>query len=164
MRSVFTMLFFLSLSCSAYAQEFVREHTYVASDEDSKNDSRTAALRQMQIELLSEVGVYLESELLVRNTAYSKKVLENLKLLSAGVTRISIYQEKWDGRIYYIKAAMDIDVKDTLEKLRNAIKERSETKKLKRQLIVEKRKTMKLQSKLKLYQLPKGMIHWSEYP
>ncbi len=66
MNKVIALLFFLSMSCNAYAQEFIREHTYRASDDDSKNDSRSAALKQMQIGLLSEIGVYIESEMLMK--------------------------------------------------------------------------------------------------
>lgn len=58
------LLFFALCGGAAQSQEkvFVREYTYTASEDDSKNSAKARATARMRKELLREVGEYLESE------------------------------------------------------------------------------------------------------
>jgi hypothetical protein len=55
---ILLVLFIPSLT-SAETKIFTKEYTYHAGDEDSKNSSRTIALREVKRLLLEELGTYL---------------------------------------------------------------------------------------------------------
>ena len=66
---IFLILSFLLSANSSFAETktFIKEYTYHAGDEDSRNSSRTIALREVKRLLLEELGTYLESETEVKN-------------------------------------------------------------------------------------------------
>jgi hypothetical protein len=66
---LFLILSFLLFANSSFAETktFIKEYTYHAGDEDSRNSSRTIALREVKRLLLEELGTYLESQTEVKN-------------------------------------------------------------------------------------------------
>tara|TARA_B100000315_G_scaffold246269_1_gene273366 strand:- start:2244 stop:2942 length:699 start_codon:yes stop_codon:yes gene_type:complete len=121
-------LLLIPLQC--FSEEFVREHTYHAGDDDSKNDSRRNALEQIQLELLAEVGVYVQSEWELRENEEERIVSEEIEAITAGITETEILHESWDGFLYRIEAKMEVDIKDARKRLNQVIKERKKRKKL----------------------------------
>ncbi|HQQ88071.1 MAG TPA: hypothetical protein PLA72_08735 [Smithellaceae bacterium] len=79
-RSIITAVCFVSvfISCfifsaaNAETKTFIKEYTYQAGDEDSKNACRIIALREAKRLLLEELGTYLESETEVKNFQMTK--------------------------------------------------------------------------------------------
>ena len=114
----FVLALLITDSSSAELKTFIKEYTYQVSDYDSKISSRTIALEQVKRLLLEEVGTYLISETDVRNFKLAK---DKITTLTAGIVQTEILDEKWDGKIYYLKAKMSIapqDVTKFLEELR----------------------------------------------
>jgi tetratricopeptide (TPR) repeat protein len=93
-------------SVCAQEKTFIKEYTYAASDLDSKVSSRTIALEQVKRLVLDELGTYLKSETEVKNFQLTS---DQLTAFSAGIIKISVIDEKWDGRTYYIKAQIIAD-------------------------------------------------------
>jgi len=113
----------------AFAQTrvFVEEYTYQASEADSRLSSRVMALEQVKRILLEKLGTYLESETEVKNFQLTK---DQIVILSAGIVRAEIVEERWDGKTYYLKSLETILLSICLEhekriaEILNRLKER----------------------------------------
>ena len=79
---------------------FQKEFSYQSSEADSKLSSRAIALEQVKRLLLEELGTYLESETEVKNFQLTK---DQIIVLTAGIVRAGIIDERWDGKTYYLK-------------------------------------------------------------
>ncbi|BCK87356.1 hypothetical protein MIZ01_1134 [Sideroxyarcus emersonii] len=113
------LLFSLSIvSCSTFAVEetYIREYTYQASEVDSKVSSRTLALQQVKTLLLQELGTHV-SAIVSQQTSSDGMNLNkvDIETLSAGVVKIDILEEKWNGSEYYLKAQIKADPNDVLK-------------------------------------------------
>jgi tetratricopeptide (TPR) repeat protein len=115
---------FLLCSCvaahvvSAEEVTFQKEYTYQASEADSKLSSRTIALEQAKRLLFEELGTYLESKTEVKDFQLTK---DQITAVTAGIVKVNIIDEKWDGKIYYLKANITTDpalVAKSIDKLR----------------------------------------------
>ncbi|MEI6222917.1 MAG: tetratricopeptide repeat protein [bacterium] len=110
---------------------FDKEYTYQAGDEDSKHSSRVIALREVKRLLLEELGTYLESVTEVQNSMLTR---DQITTLTAGIVQTEIVNEKWDGKVYWLKAKIEADpdsvIKsiDTLRKNRKQVAELEELK------------------------------------
>ncbi len=127
----FIISFIILINSTLFAQEktFIREYTYRASDYDSKVTSRTNALEELKLLLLEEVAVFIkrevistQNETLIKDNedikeTYSKKIV----VLTAGITRIVVLDEKWTGYEYWIKAEITIDENDINKKIKKII-------------------------------------------
>ena len=130
-RIVFSIAWiFISFNATLVSAEvvtFEEEYIYQASEYDSKVSCRTLALEQVKRLLLERLGTYLESETQVKNFQLTR---DQIVILTAGIVRSEILDEKWDGKAYYLKAriaADPLDVARTLEILRQ---DRQKTKEL----------------------------------
>ena len=132
LSNAFVFFFIFSSLSFAETKTFVEEYTYQASEADSKLSSRVIALEQVKRQLLEKLGTYLETETEINNYQLTK---DQIITLSAGIVRTEIIDEKWDGKIYSLKAQITADPKDvanSLEKMhqdRNKIKRLEETRK-----------------------------------
>jgi len=121
-----------SASAHANVVTFEKEYTYQASEFDSKASSRILALEQVKRLLLEQLGTYLISETEVKNYQISK---DQITILTAGIVRTEVIDEKWDGKTYYLKAKLSVDpneVAQSVQKMaqdKKVIKELEETKK-----------------------------------
>ncbi|MBM4167499.1 MAG: tetratricopeptide repeat protein, partial [Ignavibacteria bacterium] len=131
MKHIFIFLVVSTLCCAgAFSQTktFVREYTYNAGDNDSKNTSRAIALEQVKRLLLEEIGVYLESSFETEKKESGNKLEEltrsKITTIAAGVTETKILDEKWNGVTYYIKAEITLDENEVKEKIAAIAKDR----------------------------------------
>lgn len=130
------ILFILFLNFGVYSQEktFVREFTYNASDIDSKVSSRAIATKELKSLLLNEVGVYVESESILTTSevgdSFSQNFIENIKTITAGITKLEVIEESWNGYIYWIKASITINKNELRESLKQLINDRQKLKEL----------------------------------
>ena len=133
-RSTLVFFVFCTLSASAQDKTFEREYTYKASEMDSKISCRAIAINQLRTELLNEIGVYVESEQLLKSTdvggEFAQDFVENITTLSAGITKLEILDERWNGDTFWMKAAITIDKKSLEENLKQLIQDRQKTKEL----------------------------------
>ncbi|MCX5844378.1 MAG: tetratricopeptide repeat protein [Deltaproteobacteria bacterium] len=106
--SVAIISLFLSLSLSAFAevQTFIKEYSYQASEADSKLSCRVIALEQVKRLLLEELGTYLKSHTEVRNFQLTK---DQITVLTAGIVKAEVMNEKWDGKTYILQAKIAAD-------------------------------------------------------
>jgi len=84
---LFLLLLFLPNFTIAETKIFIKEYTYQASDEDSKNSSRTVALREVKRLILEEMGTYLESITEVKNLQLTK---DEITTLTAGIVQTEL--------------------------------------------------------------------------
>ncbi len=123
----FLLVLFIPHFASAETKTFVREYTYQAGDEDSKNSSRTISLREVKRLLLEELGTYLESTTEVQNFKLTK---DQIITLTAGIVQTELVEEKWDGRTYWIKAKIQADSGDVVKAIDTLRKDRQKTREL----------------------------------
>lgn len=137
---------FITNTALAETKTFIKEYTYRASDEDSKNSSRTIALREVKRLLLEKLGTYLESVSEVRGFNLTK---DQITTLTAGIVKTELVDEKWDGHIYWLKAKIaansDEVIKsiDVLRKDRQRAMELEEIRKRSDALLLENERLRK---------------------
>lgn len=145
------VIFTIFISLAAYPvfaeiKTFVKEYTYQASEEDSKNSSRTVSLREVKRLLLEELGAYLESITEVKNFRMTK---DQIVTLTAGIVSTEVMEENWDGKTYWLKAKITADpdsVIKSIDKLRQdrqKVKELEETRKRSEALLKENERLKK---------------------
>jgi len=120
-------LLFIPNLASAETKTFIKEYTFQAGDEDSKNSSRTIALWEVKRLLLEELGTYLESETTVENFKLTK---DQIITLTAGIVQTELVEEKWDGRVYWLKAKIVADSENVIRSISNLRQDRQKTKEL----------------------------------
>jgi tetratricopeptide (TPR) repeat protein len=119
---LFLIAFHLFLSfnlASAEIETFVKEYTYQASELDSRNSCRAIATEQLKRALLEELGTYVESKTVVKDSQLDK---DEITSLTAGVVQLVVMDEKWDGKVYWLKAQVKADpdeVAASIDKLKN---------------------------------------------
>lgn len=130
------VLFFVYVihTIAAQTRTFVREFTYKASDFDSKMSCRAIVINELRFELLNEVGVYIESERILKTTEvgsrFTQDFLENIVTLTAGITKLRIIEERWNGEEFWMRAQITIDKKDLERSLNQLIENRNKVKEL----------------------------------
>jgi len=84
--------------------------------------------------LLNEVGVYVESESILKTSevsgAFAQDFVENIATISAGITKLEVLDEKWDGDTFWMKARITVDPKSLEESLRQISQDRKRIKEL----------------------------------
>jgi tetratricopeptide (TPR) repeat protein len=123
------VIFFLvsTLPTSAKTITYIKEYTYQASEIDSKLSCRTIALEQVKRLLLEELGTYLISETAVRDFELTK---DEISSLTAGIVMTVILDEKWDGKIYFLKAKITVDSDELVTSIDNVRKDWEQNKNL----------------------------------
>ena len=115
---------------------FIREYTYSASEDDSKNSSRKKAIEQLKILLSEEIGTHIENYLEIkkqnREDISYQSVKNEISSLSASITKLNILNEKWDGKSYHVKASVRVNEKRTIELILQEIKSKSSDKDVQR--------------------------------
>ena len=111
----------------AEMKTIIKEYTYQASEDDSRNSSRTIALREVKRLLLEELGTYLESVTEVKNFQLTK---DQITVLTAGIVRTEIVDEKWDGHTYRLKSKITADSGEVIKSIDTLRKDRAKTKEL----------------------------------
>lgn len=101
---------------------YVKEYSYQASEIDSKISCRVNALEQVKNLLLEELGTYLERRKEVKNFKLTK---DQIIILTAGIVRTEIIEERWDFNTYWLKAKIEVDP-DELVKSIASLKENPE--------------------------------------
>ena len=127
--ALFLFLSFLLSVNSSFAETktFIKEYTYHAGDEDSRNSSRIISLREVKRLLLEELGTYLESQTEVKNFQITK---DQITTLTAGIVGTEIIEDKWDGKVYWLKAKITANPQDVIKSIDSLRKDREKVKEL----------------------------------
>ncbi|RLA81797.1 MAG: hypothetical protein DRG78_08645 [Epsilonproteobacteria bacterium] len=123
---------------------FIKEYTYNASDDDSKNSSRKIAIAELKSLLSEEIGVHIQSSFDIKQTSSSKIVKKEIHQLSASITKLKIIEEKWNGITYYIKASVKVNEEQTMFLLLEAIKAKASKKDVDKLTNILKKKNYKI--------------------
>ncbi|MEJ0054377.1 MAG: tetratricopeptide repeat protein [Bacteroidota bacterium] len=135
-KSIHTVfiLFTGAQTLSAQEKTFEREYTYKASEMDSKLSCRAVVINQLRSTLLDEVGVYVESEKLLSTSdvddKFSQNFVENIATVSAGITKLQVLSETWNGEVFWMKAAITIDKSSLEQSLKQLVSDRQRVKEL----------------------------------
>lgn len=127
---------FLLIAISVCAQEktFVKEYTYKASDADSKVSCEAIAINQLRTELLNELGVYVESTDMLKSNdekgKFSQDFKENISTISAGITKLNVLDEKWNGETFWMKASITVDTTSLQESLKRISEDHQKVREL----------------------------------
>lgn len=125
---------FSSMKIAAQEKTFEREYTYKASEMDSKLSCRAITVNQLRSALLNEVGVYVKSEQLLKTIEisgkFSQDFVENIATISAGVTKLEILDERWNGEVFWMRAAITINKESLEESLKQLINDKQRVKEL----------------------------------
>ncbi len=119
-KAVFFLILVFSFSfASAEPSEFIREYTYQASESDSRVSARKSAIQQLQILVIQETGVSVQttvenSETLI-NGEYSQNQKSSYRAKAQAYAKTDVLEEKWDGETFYIKAKVTV-ISDSLRK------------------------------------------------
>jgi len=158
---IILIIFFILPAFSwADSKTFPRDYTYQAGEADSKVSSRSVAMEQVKRLLLEEIGTYIESHTEVKNFELTK---DQITALTAGIVKLKIVDEKWDGEKYWLKAEIVVDPDDVTKKIdtlrqdREKVQELEDAKKRVEELLKENESLRKSSSKtdrasVKLYQ------------
>jgi len=129
---VVLVVIFLNITVLVNANDdstFIKEYTYNASDDDSKNSSRKKAIIQLKALLSEEIGIHIVNDFeIIKNSdknGYNQRIKKNLKTMSANFTKLTIMDEKWNGKTYYIKASVAVDKKKTQEMINSILKNKN---------------------------------------
>ena len=122
------VIFFVFPSFSwADSKTFPRDYTYQAGEADSKISSRSVAMEQVKRMLLEEIGTYIESHTEVKNFELTK---DQITALTAGIVKLKIVDEKWDGEKYWLKAEIVVDPDDVTKKIDTLRQDRAKVQEL----------------------------------
>jgi tetratricopeptide (TPR) repeat protein len=123
------LMFILSFPslCFSEVKTYIKEYSYQASEDDSRNSSRVTAMREVKRLLLEELGTYLESVTEVKNFQLTK---DQITALTAGIVKTEIVNEKWDGHTYWIKTKIVADEGEVIKSIDSLRKDREKSKEL----------------------------------
>ena len=162
-KLAYFIAFCLSLN-DLFAQQrtFIREYSYTASEVDSKASCRTIALEQLRSQLLDELGIYVQTERILTTSEADSKFNENftekISTISAGITHLNIIEEKWDGKSYWLKASIVINVDDytkSLNKIAGNVSVQKNFQDLKNSLQIAQQELAKLRKEVNYGNLEK---------
>ena len=120
------ILCFLGVS-NAYSKTYIRDYTYAASEADSKLTSRTIALDQVKVLLLQEIGTHIRQKISISKSSTGENFSsDDIEAITAGLTKVNILNEKWNGETYYLQAEIDADTDRVLNALEEFKKDTSE--------------------------------------
>ena len=134
MKKFLIVIICIFLTASLGAKTFIREYNYRAGEADSKLTARAIALEQVKRLLLEEIGVYIstsfENETVEVGDEVKELTTKDIEVISAGITETTIVEENWTGDNYYIKAEIEVDEDDVLERLNDVVHDQERAEEL----------------------------------
>jgi tetratricopeptide (TPR) repeat protein len=112
------MILSIPFTSMATSREFIENYNYRAGESDSKLTCRTVSLIEIKRLLLEKIGTYLESRTEVKDFKIKK---DEIVALTAGVVKLEILDEKWNGETYSMTAKIEAnpdDITRAIEELR----------------------------------------------
>ena len=116
--SFYLCVFLFPMVTQASIVSFEEKYIYDASEADSKISCRAISLLQVKRLLLERLGTYLETKTEIVNNQLTK---DEVRILSAGIVKTEILQERWNGKTYSLTARIEADP-DVVAKAIDALK------------------------------------------
>lgn len=144
-----TFLSFVSLSAFSEMREYIREYTYAVGDADSKVSSRQISMKEVKLELLSELGTYIDSRVEMKQGNRSKDEFKHeITALTAGFVKVEMLEERYDGVTYYLKAKLLADPDDIVKRINELGENNNKAKEQKALLMQSYEESEKLRKEL----------------
>ncbi len=106
---------------SLQAATVVKEYRYMASDTDSKVSARKAALNTVQNMVMEELGTGVstrfEQDQKITDARMQRELHLSVKNFASGFVQSKVLDESWDGKSYWLKAAVSMDEAGLYEKV-----------------------------------------------
>jgi len=117
-RVIIMVLMILSLPFTSMAtsREFTENYTYSAGESDSKLTCRMVSLIEIKRLLLEKIGTYLESRTEIKDFRIEK---DEIVALTAGIVKLEILDEKWNGEKYSLTAKIEANPEDITKAINN---------------------------------------------
>lgn len=93
----------------------IEKYTYEASEVDSKVSSRANAMNELKRLMLEKVGTFVISVTEVNDFKVER---DKIEAWTAGIIKLEILQEDWNGKVYFIQAKVVLNP----EEIQNALK------------------------------------------
>lgn len=159
MKLFLVLLLFTFSASNLFAETYLREYTYKASEADSKISSRAIALDQVKILLLQEIGTHIRQAInITKDSSGNTYSTEDIDVVTAGLAKVEIVEEKWNGETFFLKAKIEANPDSVLNALEEYKKAGDTTNKKQvemlknnqRELIKTRRELERLKQRLKL--------------
>lgn len=106
------------LTAVAEMQEYIREYTHRVGDADSKVTSRQISMQEIKVELLSELGTYVNSRVEIsQGNKTETEFKEEIIALTAGFVQVDMIEERFNGETYFLKAKLSADPDDVVARI-----------------------------------------------
>ena len=151
-RVIIMVLMILSppFTSMATSREFIENYTYSAGESDSKMTCRTVSLIEIKRLLLEKIGTYLESRTEMKNFQIEK---DEIVALTAGIVKLEILDEKWNGETYTMTAKIEANPNDITRAIEDLRKQRGKLEN------IEKLKTINDESLEQIREMQSRMQH-----
>ncbi len=117
----FLFLVIVNLDAFTQVKTFVKELSLQAGDWDSKMSCRERASNELKLELLNEIGFYIEQSLDMSSQEHEGKFQqsfsERIFTITAGIAKYEILEETWNGEAYWVRSAISVDKNEVNELL-----------------------------------------------
>ncbi len=121
MKFKFYIVYLFLIFVTVNAEIFIREYNYDASELEGMTTARENALKQIKTILLEEIGILIKVNLYSMETEVNgeanEEVRKSIVLISEGIMQTEILQENWDGKKFYIKVKVEVDIDDIEKRL-----------------------------------------------
>ncbi len=121
---------------NATMQEYIREYVHQVGDADSKVTSRQISMQEIKVELLGELGTYIDSRIEISqsyNNGDSFK--QDVTALTAGFVRVELIEERFNGETYFLKGKLFADPDEIIIRINQLGKNDTKSKENKARLI-----------------------------
>ncbi|HEX7533966.1 MAG TPA: tetratricopeptide repeat protein [Syntrophales bacterium] len=131
-RRTMTVLAVFSISlyvatAAAEIRTYVKEYAYRASKADGKESSRTIAHRQVKKLLLEALAADLEK---VTEAGRVQLTKDQIAVLSTGIVKIDVENERWADHTYRLKARIAADPDELIKRIDALWKDQEKAKEL----------------------------------
>lgn len=152
-RVMVILLIILSFPFTSMAtsKKFIENYTYRAGESDSKLTCRTVSLMEIKRLLLEKIGTYLESRTEVKDFRIAK---DEIVALTAGVVKLEILDEKWNGETYSMTAKIEANPEDITRAIEELRKNKNKLEN------IEKLKTINDESLDQIREMQSRMQHF----
>jgi TPR repeat protein len=87
-------------------------------DADSKVTSRQISMQEIKVELLSELGTYIQSRIdITQGNKTDTEFKEEIIALTSGFVRVDMIEERFNGDTYYLKAKLVADPAEVISRI-----------------------------------------------
>ncbi|MEN6330965.1 MAG: tetratricopeptide repeat protein [Smithella sp.] len=147
---IILMILCLPFTSMATSTKFIENYTYRAGESDSKLTCRTVSLIEIKRLLLEKIGTYLESRTEVKDFKIEK---DDIVAFTAGIVKLEIMDEKWNGETYSMTAKIEADADDVIRAIEELRKNKGKLEN------IEKLKTINNESLKQIREMQSRMQH-----